>query len=134
MRKMLVVDAGDILGSTWSNTISGGKSVHVWRAPHFLQGPFDEVLVVDYGDEQSQELVTAAVRYRAEHRQCRVSVTRVLQDEWSDTEALARLLSAPGINPRQRSISLSRLGAVMGENAPVDVCIEPDAVLFEYAA
>jgi hypothetical protein len=134
VKKILIVDAEHHSGSTWLDNISTAKGALVVRASKIVAGRFDELVIVDYGTALSRDLVAKAVVYRAEHRDCRVSITRVLSDDWSDTEALARVHSDPTTTPGDSTMALDRIAELALHPDRVKVRIDAHAVLLEYAA
>lgn len=134
MKRILVVDSGDEGGLAWTQHIQRSKQALVVTATRILPGHYDELLLVDYGDEESSRLVAKAVEYRAEHRGCRIAIVRVLKDEWSDTEVMARVKAEPTVDPHRSTISLESMGDVIRNADRVEVRFDPNAVHFEYAA
>lgn len=133
-KTLLIVDAGNTDGDTWTSAIAGAKGVEVRRAMRILPGQFDDLMVVDYGDPLSAQLVAEAVAYRAEHPGCRVTVNRVLADHWSTTESHARVLGDPTNCAGRTTMDLHSFGSLLRREDRFEVKIRPDAILLEYAA
>ncbi len=107
----------------------------VVRSAHPRSGLYEELVAMDYGDPASAALVREALRYRAEHPGCRVSVVRVLDRHWTDTECRARVagsLRADGDGGR--TVRCADLPEILSPEPRMNLRIEQDAVLFEYAA
>lgn len=133
MRKMLVVDAGHGPGR-WGQAITAPRGTLLCKSTKVTGGIYDELLIVDYGDEASRLLVLDGLAYRAEHRSCKLAVMRVLREGWSDLEAMARIYAEPTTDPERFTMPLSALTAIASPDTQIDVKLGDECILFEYAA
>lgn len=133
MKTILVVDAGRGQ-QRWGHAPAEAPGTRVICADGILAGRFDEMIVTDYGDEESARLVCHAVRYRAEHRGCRLSVVRVLKDEWDEVETVARALSSPTTTPGRNTLQMHAARFARPQDGGYSIRIDDDTVLLEYAA
>lgn len=93
-----------------------------------------ELVAIDYGDAASEAVVRDALRYRTENPRCRVAVVRVLDPSWAEVECHARIASLPAADRALPRIKASSVRKVIAPDPDFEMRIDPDAVLFEYAA
>lgn len=115
-----------------TNRLDREPRVHVAMGGKIPDESVDRVVVIDSGDDRSLQMLREVLEYRERNPDCDLMLLTRVDPSWSPTEVLARVASLRDGSAMR--IPEGLVGDVLAKESRVDVRINHDRVLFEYAA